>query len=99
MSKKDGLVDLKGIIKAAEEVRDKCSKEGRLSHNTVGKGIGFYSNGDGSYQTINITSLTGVGIVKVVFTSNSCGIEINKNCINKRSLGAIHKRLKKVLEI
>ncbi len=99
MSKKDGLVDLKGIIKAAEEVRDKCSKAGRLSHNTVGKGIGFYSNGDGSYQTIAIDSLnTGVGnIVKVVFTSTSYRIEMDKDYINKRSLGAIHKRLKAIV--
>ena len=91
----NGLIDLKAIIKECDRIR--VINSNLLSHNDIGKGIGYYSNGEKTYQTININNSTGLNILKVIFTPNVCRIEMDKDYINRRSLGAIHKRLKAIV--
>ena len=96
MSNKDGLVDLRAIIKECDRVRKLFSD--KLSHNTIGKNIGFYSNGDHSYQTINITDKSGYSILKAFFTTTGrTEVSIDSAYINRRSLNSIVKRLKAIV--
>ncbi len=95
MSKKDGLVDLRAIIKECDRI--KKIYPNLLSHNNIGKGISFYQNGEHTYQTINVSNENSHEIVKVTFNVyGDTNISIDSKYLSQRSFNAVVKRLKKI---
>lgn len=86
---------MRAIIRESERVRQLFPN--MLSHNNIGKGIGFYSNGDRSYQTIVALNKTGGEIAKITFNVNGAtSISVNAKYLSPRSLGSMVSRLKKI---
>ncbi len=94
MNTKDGLVNLKDLIKECSRIKALFPKS--LGLNIIGKGIMFYSNDNHSYNTITINSISGTNIIKTSFNNGSITISIDKRYLNKRSLNSIINRLKKI---
>lgn len=96
MAKKDGLIDMRAVVK--ECIRIKKLFPDVLSHTNLGKGIGFYQNGEHTYQTLTIGNETNREIVKIVFnTDGRVSISVDIGYLSRRSLNSIVNRLKKII--